>query len=239
MGNPNKLHGKFTFGKQYKVNCKVCNKELIRTPSHFNGKKVFYCSYACQYKRGSALYRNCPNCNIRYATARSSDKKYCSKECYTNYFRKEFTCAFCKVKFVQKQCFDRGKKNYCSWEHKRLSMTNPLTAPYKNLTRKGAWKTWRRRVLKRDGYCCLNCGATEKLEADHIEPVAKLILEDRISEIFEVSNGRTLCSPCHKLTPTYGSKTRELLKELFIQKGGTQSHTQLSVGQPEINSMVS
>jgi len=29
-------------------------------------------------------------------------------------------------------------------------------------------KIWRAEVLKRDNYKCINCGATERLHADHI-----------------------------------------------------------------------
>lgn len=61
-------------------------------------------------------------------------------------------------------------------------------------------KAWRRQVFERDGYKCVNCGATGYLEADHIKPFA--FFPDLR---FELSNGRTLCRPCHKLTDTYAS----------------------------------
>lgn len=53
---------------------------------------------------------------------------------------------------------------------------------------------WRKRVLKRDNYTCKKCGNTEKelLNAHHIEPFA---LNSDVR--FEVSNGATLCAPCH------------------------------------------
>lgn len=59
---------------------------------------------------------------------------------------------------------------------------------------------WRRSVFQRDGHQCVWCGAKEvRLEADHIKPFA-LFPELR----FAIDNGRTLCSPCHKKTDTYG-----------------------------------
>lgn len=64
---------------------------------------------------------------------------------------------------------------------------------------------WRLAVLVRDGYCCVFCGSKEDLEADHIKP--KFLYPDLK---YEVSNGRTLCNPCHKNTPTYGGKVRKL-----------------------------
>lgn len=100
----------------------------------------------------------------------------------------------------------------CSMICKNNSMRNPLTAPFRNLTKTGVWKTWRRRVLKRDGFKCTQCSSTKQLQADHLIPVIQLINENRIKEIFDVDNGRTLCEECHKLTPTWGARGRMLYK---------------------------
>lgn len=54
-------------------------------------------------------------------------------------------------------------------------------------------------VLGRDGYKCVECGAIDKLETDHIIPHSR-----RPDLKYEVSNGRTLCKDCHKETDTYG-----------------------------------
>lgn len=62
---------------------------------------------------------------------------------------------------------------------------------------------WRRAVFVRDGYKCVLCNATGVLNADHIKPFA---LYPALR--FELSNGRTLCVPCHKATPTYGTRIR-------------------------------
>lgn len=52
---------------------------------------------------------------------------------------------------------------------------------------------WRRAVFCRDGYKCQACGTGGKLTADHIKPWS-LFPDLR----FELSNGRTLCWPCHR-----------------------------------------
>lgn len=62
-------------------------------------------------------------------------------------------------------------------------------------------EAWRKIIFLRDGHKCVHCGSTERLEADHIEPVSKSTMLMR-----EVSNGRTLCHECHKKTDTYGGK---------------------------------
>lgn len=69
------------------------------------------------------------------------------------------------------------------------------------LRRSLIYKEWRMEVLKRDDFTCQICGVRGgKLHADHIKPFSQFP-ELRL----ELSNGRTLCIPCHKLTPTYGA----------------------------------
>lgn len=64
------------------------------------------------------------------------------------------------------------------------------------------YKEWRRNVFKRDGWTCVLCSFRSKcssdIQADHIQPFA-YYPELRL----ELSNGRTLCVPCHKSTETY------------------------------------
>jgi len=63
---------------------------------------------------------------------------------------------------------------------------------------------WRKEVFKRDNYTCKECGARSGvgkmviLNADHIKAFA-----DFPELRFNLNNGRTLCLPCHKKTPTY------------------------------------
>lgn len=63
------------------------------------------------------------------------------------------------------------------------------------------FKEWRRSVLERDNYACVQCGAKENLHCDHIKawsthPELRL----------DVANGRVLCLECHKKTDNYLSK---------------------------------
>lgn len=79
-----------------------------------------------------------------------------------------------------------------------------VTAESKRLRNEARYREWRRSVFKRDGYTCQDCGLIGgALHADHIKPFA-LYPELR----FELSNGRTLCEPCHRKTDTYGPRTR-------------------------------
>lgn len=57
---------------------------------------------------------------------------------------------------------------------------------------------WRKKILNSFNHTCSFCGAKERLELDHIEPVSK-----RPDLIMDDSNARILCRPCHQTTDSY------------------------------------
>jgi 5-methylcytosine-specific restriction endonuclease McrA len=66
-------------------------------------------------------------------------------------------------------------------------------------------RKWIQAVKERDR-ACLFCGSTIELEADHIKPLALIVLKHKIknradakncAELWDISNGRTLCKKCH------------------------------------------
>lgn len=82
------------------------------------------------------------------------------------------------------------------------------------------YREWRLVVKKKDGFKCIECGNKNNLNVDHYPvPLAELIRKYKIQkpqeakkyrEFRNIKNGRTLCIPCHKQTPTYGKN--------FVQK---------------------
>lgn len=80
---------------------------------------------------------------------------------------------------------------------------------------------WRLAVFTRDNFTCVNCGAKGvKLHADHIKPFALVCKEKSIDSrekaiechaLWDTRNGRTLCIPCHRKTPTYSGKQQTKL----------------------------
>lgn len=66
------------------------------------------------------------------------------------------------------------------------------------------YTNWRKSVFERDNYTCRMCGTKGgDLEADHIIPY--YVDKDKV---LELSNGRTVCVPCHKQLPTWGHKVK-------------------------------
>lgn len=84
------------------------------------------------------------------------------------------------------------------------------------------YSDWVKEILLRDDYTCQICKIRGgKLTVDHIKPFYQIInsnnvqtLEDAIkcSELWDKANGRVLCRPCHKQTPTWGFKTWNLIR---------------------------
>lgn len=72
------------------------------------------------------------------------------------------------------------------------------------------YRLWRESVFKRDNWTCQMCNTHGgELQADHIKPFAYF---PKLR--FEISNGRTLCVPCHKQTDTYLGKINTYLKTI-------------------------
>ena len=75
-----------------------------------------------------------------------------------------------------------------------------VSSENKKLRASAQYKEWRKAVFERDDYTCVLCKKRGcELHPDHIKQFA-LFPELR----FVVSNGRTLCAPCHRETPSYG-----------------------------------
>jgi transcriptional regulator with XRE-family HTH domain len=78
---------------------------------------------------------------------------------------------------------------------------------------------WRKNVFARDKFTCQDCGKVGgPLHADHIRPLAVLLRENVIQTLadaqacpalWDLSNGRTLCVPCHKKTPSFAGSFRK------------------------------
>lgn len=108
-------------------------------------------------------------------------------------------CWECKTYFSVRQ-YRKDTAHFCSTSCASQYRDEGKRTADKKIRQSAKYKAWRTLVFERDNYTCQSCTQHgEYLHADHIKPFA-LFPELR----FEVSNGRTLCVPCHKKTGTYG-----------------------------------
>jgi 5-methylcytosine-specific restriction endonuclease McrA len=74
-------------------------------------------------------------------------------------------------------------------------------------TTHAAYQEWRLAVFRRDRWTCQICGDHSRkghypvLHAHHLAPVV-----ERPDLAHEMTNGQTLCAPCHRKTDSYGVK---------------------------------
>lgn len=54
------------------------------------------------------------------------------------------------------------------------------------------WPALRMQAKRRDGFCCVQCGARCRLEVDHVKPV-----RTHPQLAFDLTNLQTLCVSCH------------------------------------------
>lgn len=143
--------------------CQACGKKFMAKPSNVEVGGAKACSKECSYK-------------VRKTR---SDKQS----------RKAYECKQCGKGFVEDR--PRGNMQYCS---------NKCSATARGLARRSGrsagrrsleFRVWSREIVKRD-LKCVDCGATEGLQAHHIKGW------NEAPELrYELTNGETLCWQCH------------------------------------------
>lgn len=125
---------------------------------------------------------------------------------------KERACLQCGVQFMPTKYKDERK--FCSLDcshvfnsgERNNKWKGGITPINQQIRTSAEYKQWRKHVFNRDDFTCQACGERGAgLHADHELPFA-LFPDLR----FEILNGRTLCVPCHKLTPTYAGRASQI-----------------------------
>lgn len=188
--------------------CQTCTKEFAKNPRLSMGEfeKQKFCSRRCywsQKKQEPWLNRG---------GGYNKGHKWSDEQ------KKRASEAFKGKRFSPKTEFKKGQflgAKHPNWKG-GSSLSDRLRASYKN-------REWIRQVFKRDNYTCQMClvrGVV--LEADHIVPFSyylNLIRKEfpeknwysvalKYKPLWDISNGRALCTSCHKKTPTYASRAR-------------------------------
>lgn len=168
--------------------------------------------------KGGQVKLTCFVCNKKYGVDRyrAETSKCCSKKCDVLYRQTD--------KF--RLTLSGSQRNGISKEFYELTVT---FAKFKNLLRRCArYNMWRAEILRRDNYICQSCNKRGgKLCVDHIRPFIAILVEFDIKSyeqalecepLWDISNGETLCYPCHYKTPTFGSKVRQTLSATLSKK---------------------
>lgn len=164
---------------------KFCSRSCIKSlkvdkrkcPVCGNGKSVK--NKTCKICNQHISYGVCKWCGV---SLKKRGKVFCSDECSqihrsTNAKRHVCVCAHCGKEFGVIPSHRHAKfcSKECNWEHARsLAAQNPKS---RKRNRKGISNQQRFRVLERDKYKCVYCGATPeqcRLVVDHIYPQSKL-----------------------------------------------------------------
>lgn len=186
----------------------------------FKIKKESYCNKCKSWKpiakfckdnsRANKLHKNCYDCRW----VNGGKKKGWEKGCVSIF----------KGKSHSKEAKDKMRlnnigKNNPNWK----GGTTSLITQIRNISE---FKEWRKNVYYKGKFTCSECGIRKIgnniiLDADHINPLSKLISEHNIKsvsdailipEIWDINNGRCLCRGCHKETKTWGVNANKKIK---------------------------
>lgn len=160
-------------------------------------------------------------CHIRAGT-------YCG-HCTENNYRTEFLQAGCEIISYNRctaityrcNCGNILTRQASHWRNNPTCPNCRVAWNWKEdkIPCRPSLNSWKRQVLDRDGYVCINCNSIEKLCAHHIEAYSAA---PELAAV--VTNGATLCLTCHTdLHRQYGWNVGRLNLELALGKSLTTS----------------
>lgn len=198
----------------------------------FSGNRARrFCGHSCaNLARSSAETRQCEGCGNSFrSTADYAGKKpqrFCSSACWRAAVSvPERACLACAVVFKPVTRSTVYCCQSCRDDHYRTRMAGDAshrwmggrTAANKLLRTSAAYSEWRESVFRRDNWTCVKCGARScaggpvELHADH-----ELPLSERPDLALDITNGRTLCAPCHRSTDTWGVKQAQRMRSIAV-----------------------
>lgn len=198
--------------------CLMCGESFLAEPYEVNIGHAQYCSNKCRIEAVRSLrpIKTCLICGNEFSLppVRINTAKYCSRACasvaasarmsgpnHHNWKRYQKECECCGKQFWTRP--SRGANPFCSQDCRAKTMRGQrhgswkggVTEPTRAIRASDANKKWRQAVFERDNFTCQNCGVVRSgINAHHIFSFTGFP-EHR----FDVWNGITLCTTCHKL----------------------------------------
>jgi len=181
-------HGKTRPKSGAFLKCPACGKNFYRQPSLI--RKTNYCSNECKGKarRLPKTQKACPECGVNFARRKD--------ETAQNWRRRKYCDQVC-AKAAHPPPILKGEENP-NWKGEEARRRN----------RRGPIRNFISGVLKRDNATCQSCGTKEGVLNVHHEKSWSEYPELR----FEISNGITLCTPCHFKIHGYNLNTSEIVE---------------------------
>jgi endogenous inhibitor of DNA gyrase (YacG/DUF329 family) len=213
--------GKYKKEHKVKVQCNECGKDIFRYPSQVY--RVVYCSQDCFRSARKKTMPKCVDCGnpvSKHKHKRCVDcrNKYMVSKNHNAYIeRVKVICDQCG-KEIERRPNDISPHNFCDqkcmgdWKSENLqgkkasSWKGGFTPLIKKLRLIPKAVQWRNLVLNRDNDECQECGSQDHLEVHHIKEFAEIVKENNIKtleeallceELWNISNGQTLCVHCH------------------------------------------
>lgn len=153
------------------------------------------------------LTHTCLTCETKFTKRNNPNRpyKFCSYQCRAEAQKTDKlkrVCAHCGSEFSIWPYEQRAGRSFCAPAcHNRAKDQGKTTEAFR-LRTSARYAEWRQAVFQRDNFTCQICGARGgELNADHIKRFS-----DFPALRLKLSNGRTLCKPCHLATPTFGNR---------------------------------
>ena len=124
---------------------------------------------------------------------------------------KKHSEAVSRAKTGKPNLSSRGKNSHF-WKGGTSDLRDRIESSYK-------YREWRKSVFSRDEYICRKCGKGGYIEAHHKKGFAEIISENNIKtpeesleceELWNISNGETLCLKCHTREGRPNSSVRKM-----------------------------
>jgi hypothetical protein len=169
--------------RRFKFTCVTCGKYV----ESLSNRK--FCSTSCRtYVNKDKI---CLGCHKPYRS-RDKRRKFCSTDCSIKY----------SIRPLKGKRSPRAGTNHYNWKGGVSTINKLVRQMPENLL-------WRSQVFERDAWICQTFHKRGYLEAHHIKSFSSIIKDNGITsleqahqcqELWDISNGITLCKKCHNMT---------------------------------------
>jgi 5-methylcytosine-specific restriction endonuclease McrA len=212
-------YGKAGDGKSVEITCSVCGIKKSYSKAEASQRTGNYCSRLCankdiHLKAESRHEIECFVCNKTFSTYKSRvNKKFCSNRCRQQSRRKKGAWSTTDQDVQKRRLYfrnyyisniDRLRKLKSEWAKRNRTYRNYLQAMRRaaGTLKRSEWEE-----IIQNSTCCKMCGATERLEVDHIKPISA-------GGRTEVGNLQVLCRSCNASKGGVNRIKRKLMKQL-------------------------